>query len=336
MVRDSRPGRQRRAGGPAGRAHLHHRAARVRRRGGGRGQRADLVRSSLPHADVFVRLCDVDPGGTSWNVCDGLVGLSAADQVSAAAVRLWPTAYRLGPATGSGSRSPAVPSPGTRGTRGPASLAPPPSGWSRPTSPSTTTGSAARRSPSRSGRPGRGTRAARPADLPDRLALLRLERVLGPAGRPVSRQGHLVALAEPGLERGPDRLHRLPLPVREHVGPARPPRPASTASASRRGWLPGWGRCSQTTSTRRAAWRRGTRPGRTSPGRRGRARRPAAPRARSRWRAGPTRPRPAGASRWRDRDGQPRRPDIVSTSPGSPARPTARRCPRPSAPRSRS
>ena len=52
-------------------------------------------RSSLPHADVFVRLCDVDPGGRSWNVCDGLVGLSAADQVTAAAVRLWPTAYRF-------------------------------------------------------------------------------------------------------------------------------------------------------------------------------------------------------------------------------------------------
>ena len=52
-------------------------------------------RSSLPHADVFVRLCDVDPGGTSWNVCDGLVGISDADQSTAAAVRLWPTAYRF-------------------------------------------------------------------------------------------------------------------------------------------------------------------------------------------------------------------------------------------------
>jgi uncharacterized protein len=52
-------------------------------------------RSSLPHADVFVRLCDVDPGGTSWNVCDGLAGISDADQVTAAAVRLWPTAYRF-------------------------------------------------------------------------------------------------------------------------------------------------------------------------------------------------------------------------------------------------
>ena len=33
-------------------------------------------RSSLRHADVFVRLCDVDPGGRSRNVCDGLVSLS--------------------------------------------------------------------------------------------------------------------------------------------------------------------------------------------------------------------------------------------------------------------
>jgi putative CocE/NonD family hydrolase len=52
-------------------------------------------RSSLPHADVFVRLCDVDPGGKSWNVCDGLTSLSTADQVTAATVRLWPAAYRF-------------------------------------------------------------------------------------------------------------------------------------------------------------------------------------------------------------------------------------------------
>jgi len=52
-------------------------------------------RSSLPQADVFVRLCDVDPGGKSWNICDGLTSLSAAGQVTAATVRLWPTAYRF-------------------------------------------------------------------------------------------------------------------------------------------------------------------------------------------------------------------------------------------------
>ena len=52
-------------------------------------------RSSLPFADVFVRLCDVDPRGRSRNVCDGLVSLSGASDISRAAVRLWPTAHRF-------------------------------------------------------------------------------------------------------------------------------------------------------------------------------------------------------------------------------------------------
>jgi uncharacterized protein len=52
-------------------------------------------RSSLPFADVFVRLCDVDERGRSYNVCDGLVSLTGADRVSCATVRLWPTAYRF-------------------------------------------------------------------------------------------------------------------------------------------------------------------------------------------------------------------------------------------------
>lgn len=52
-------------------------------------------RSSLRYADVFVRLCDVDPRGRSYNVCDGLVSLSAADQLAPAAVRMWPTAHRF-------------------------------------------------------------------------------------------------------------------------------------------------------------------------------------------------------------------------------------------------
>lgn len=53
-------------------------------------------RSSLPYADVFVRLCDVDPRGRSYNICDGLVSLTGADEISRATVRLWPTAYRFG------------------------------------------------------------------------------------------------------------------------------------------------------------------------------------------------------------------------------------------------
>ncbi|WP_246002476.1 CocE/NonD family hydrolase [Allorhizocola rhizosphaerae] len=52
-------------------------------------------RSSLPHADVFVRLCVVDPAGRSWNICDGLTTITGADQLCRAAVRLWPTAYRF-------------------------------------------------------------------------------------------------------------------------------------------------------------------------------------------------------------------------------------------------
>jgi putative CocE/NonD family hydrolase len=52
-------------------------------------------RSSRPHADVFVRLCDVDPRGRSYNICDGLVSLTGADQLTCATVALWPTAYRF-------------------------------------------------------------------------------------------------------------------------------------------------------------------------------------------------------------------------------------------------
>jgi putative CocE/NonD family hydrolase len=52
-------------------------------------------RSSLPFADVFVRLCDVDPRGRSVNVCDGLASLAGADSVIRADVRLWPTAHRF-------------------------------------------------------------------------------------------------------------------------------------------------------------------------------------------------------------------------------------------------
>jgi len=54
-----------------------------------------FFRSSLPYADVFVRLCDVDADGRSTNVCDGLTSLTDADQTSTAEVGLWPTAYRF-------------------------------------------------------------------------------------------------------------------------------------------------------------------------------------------------------------------------------------------------
>ena len=54
-----------------------------------------FFRSSLPYADVFVRLCDVDEQGRSTNVCDGLISLTGADATSCATLQLWPTAYRF-------------------------------------------------------------------------------------------------------------------------------------------------------------------------------------------------------------------------------------------------
>ena len=59
------------------------------------------VSSALDHFDVFVRVCDVTPGGESRNVCDGLQRFGpttlarAADGSFAARVALWPTAYRF-------------------------------------------------------------------------------------------------------------------------------------------------------------------------------------------------------------------------------------------------
>ncbi|MFC3493401.1 CocE/NonD family hydrolase [Glycomyces rhizosphaerae] len=51
--------------------------------------------SSLPFADVFVRLCDVDEEGVSSNVCDGLTSLTGADVPTLAEVNLWATAHRF-------------------------------------------------------------------------------------------------------------------------------------------------------------------------------------------------------------------------------------------------
>src|SRR5439155_3064216 len=59
-----------------------------------------FVRSSLPHFDVFVRLCDVRPTGRSDNVCDGLLRVAPGSRHSASGVQrvevdLWPTGYRF-------------------------------------------------------------------------------------------------------------------------------------------------------------------------------------------------------------------------------------------------
>jgi putative CocE/NonD family hydrolase len=65
-----------------------------------------FVRTGRRHADVFVRVCDVDPGGVSRNVTDGIRRLApetvpaadveaGADGILAVQVELGPTAYRL-------------------------------------------------------------------------------------------------------------------------------------------------------------------------------------------------------------------------------------------------
>jgi putative CocE/NonD family hydrolase len=66
--------------------------------------RAEIqVRSELSYLDVFVRLCDVDRRGRSWNVCDGLVRVAPGrfptgpGGVARVPVTLWPTAHRFAP-----------------------------------------------------------------------------------------------------------------------------------------------------------------------------------------------------------------------------------------------
>jgi putative CocE/NonD family hydrolase len=50
-----------------------------------------------PHADLFVRLCDVDPRGRSRNVCDGIVRLTGADALTGTVrVSLIAAAHRFG------------------------------------------------------------------------------------------------------------------------------------------------------------------------------------------------------------------------------------------------
>ncbi len=64
--------------------------------------RAELfVRSSLPYADFYARVCDVYPDGRSLNVCDGLVriqpgiGQVEADGTVRIEIDLWATAQRF-------------------------------------------------------------------------------------------------------------------------------------------------------------------------------------------------------------------------------------------------
>jgi putative CocE/NonD family hydrolase len=59
------------------------------------------LESTLDHVDVFVRVCDVHPDGTSLNVCDALQRFTPhtiardADGVFAAHVDLWPIGHNF-------------------------------------------------------------------------------------------------------------------------------------------------------------------------------------------------------------------------------------------------
>jgi putative CocE/NonD family hydrolase len=58
-----------------------------------------FVRSSTPHVDVVVRLCDVHPDGRSMNVCEGVRRLGAGptlEDVHRVLVELWPVGHRFG------------------------------------------------------------------------------------------------------------------------------------------------------------------------------------------------------------------------------------------------
>ena len=60
------------------------------------------ARGSEPHFDLFARVCDVDPAGASWNVCDSLARVAPgrfeqSDEDSSWRVQfdLWPIAHRF-------------------------------------------------------------------------------------------------------------------------------------------------------------------------------------------------------------------------------------------------
>ena len=56
-----------------------------------------FVTRDNPYADLFVRLCDVDPRGRSLNVCDGIVRLTDADPLTGTVrVSLVGAAHRFG------------------------------------------------------------------------------------------------------------------------------------------------------------------------------------------------------------------------------------------------
>jgi hypothetical protein len=55
------------------------------------------ARGSSRYFDVFARLCDVDTGGVSWNVCDGILRTADAAGWNGYTVAMSSTAHRFGP-----------------------------------------------------------------------------------------------------------------------------------------------------------------------------------------------------------------------------------------------
>ena len=57
-----------------------------------------VVTADTPYADLFVRVCDVDPRGTSRNVIDGILRLDGRIGATPTPIdlALYPTAYRFG------------------------------------------------------------------------------------------------------------------------------------------------------------------------------------------------------------------------------------------------
>jgi uncharacterized protein len=53
------------------------------------------ARGSTPYFDVFARLCDVDPAGRSWNVCDGLLRISDGEAWTELTVPMSSAAHRF-------------------------------------------------------------------------------------------------------------------------------------------------------------------------------------------------------------------------------------------------
>ena len=55
------------------------------------------VRADSRYFDVFVRLCDVEESGPSWNVCDGLIRVTDTEpgEIAEITVPMWPAAHRF-------------------------------------------------------------------------------------------------------------------------------------------------------------------------------------------------------------------------------------------------